>query len=187
MKTRDKILDLSIELIQQHGLMGWSYEDISSAIGIKKASIHYHFPKKLDLVFEAARHYVQKVQMEFEKISKTQAPVDVKLKRVADLYYRVYETENRTCLCLILTQNLLHLPDEVKREIGFFFNNLRKGLATMIDQGIRTGLFREDISSEAASELFLSSLQGLLVLGCHEVSGVRFNKAMNFFLSHLKK
>lgn len=49
MSTYDKIIHLTDTLIQQRGFQGFSYADIEKNIGIRKASIHHHFPTKTDL------------------------------------------------------------------------------------------------------------------------------------------
>jgi len=49
LSTHDKILMLADTLIQQRGFQGFSYADLEKGIGIKKASIHHHFPAKTDL------------------------------------------------------------------------------------------------------------------------------------------
>ena len=54
MNTKDKILILAIDLIKSKG-DGWSYEDISAQIGIRKASIHYHFRTKDELILAATK------------------------------------------------------------------------------------------------------------------------------------
>lgn len=50
--TKTKILDVAESLIQRVGVNAMSYKHISEAVGIRKASIHHHFPKKDDLVDE---------------------------------------------------------------------------------------------------------------------------------------
>ncbi|WOE30608.1 MULTISPECIES: TetR/AcrR family transcriptional regulator [unclassified Acinetobacter] len=47
--TYDKILDVANIYIQKFGFEGFSYSDLAQELGIKKASIHYHFPNKMDL------------------------------------------------------------------------------------------------------------------------------------------
>lgn len=47
---RTEILDIAEALIQRVGVNAMSYKDISDAVGIRKASIHHHFPKKEDLI-----------------------------------------------------------------------------------------------------------------------------------------
>ncbi len=48
--TQTAILDTAQELIQRVGVNAMSYADISAVVGIRKASIHYYFPTKYDLI-----------------------------------------------------------------------------------------------------------------------------------------
>lgn len=60
MKTSDKkneILDCAQTLIQKRGYNGFSYADISSTVGIRKASIHHHFSTKVDLAVAVVERY----------------------------------------------------------------------------------------------------------------------------------
>ena len=47
--TRAQLLDEAEILIRSRGYSGFSYADLSTAVGIRKASIHHHFPSKTDL------------------------------------------------------------------------------------------------------------------------------------------
>ena len=47
--TRQRILDVAEQLLLERGYAGFSYQDIADAVGIRKASIHHHFPAKEDL------------------------------------------------------------------------------------------------------------------------------------------
>ncbi|BDH45321.1 TetR family transcriptional regulator [Salmonella enterica subsp. enterica serovar Choleraesuis] len=49
MTTYDKILQLADSCIQADGFHGFSFSDLATGVGIKKASIHHHFPTKTDL------------------------------------------------------------------------------------------------------------------------------------------
>ena len=55
--TRDQILALAMQRMQQKGFRGFSFRDLAGEIGIKSAAIHYHFPKKSDLGEALARKY----------------------------------------------------------------------------------------------------------------------------------
>ena len=52
-----RILDVAERLIQTRGFNGFSYADVSAAVGITKASLHYHFPSKGDLGLSLIRRY----------------------------------------------------------------------------------------------------------------------------------
>ena len=49
MSTHDSLIELTDTLIQQNGYQGFSYADLAKTLGIRKASIHYHFQTKTDL------------------------------------------------------------------------------------------------------------------------------------------
>jgi TetR/AcrR family transcriptional repressor of nem operon len=47
--TKTTLLDVAEELLLTRGYNGFSYNDIAEKVGIRKASIHYHFPSKSGL------------------------------------------------------------------------------------------------------------------------------------------
>ena len=46
--TSDDILGCARTLIIAGGYNGFSYADVAAVVGIRKASIHHHFPTKVD-------------------------------------------------------------------------------------------------------------------------------------------
>ena len=56
-ETAQQILDLAETLIQTRGYSAFSYQDIADRLGIRKASIHYHFPSKTDLGIAVVDRY----------------------------------------------------------------------------------------------------------------------------------
>ncbi len=44
--TRERILELGENFIRTKGYNAFSYQDISSELGVKNAAIHYYFPSK---------------------------------------------------------------------------------------------------------------------------------------------
>ena len=57
-ETAEQILDLAEMLIQTRGYSAFSYQDISDSLGIRKASIHYHFASKTDLGIAVVDRYI---------------------------------------------------------------------------------------------------------------------------------
>lgn len=49
MSTYDRLLECADTCIQENGFEGFSYADLAKTLGIRKASIHHHFPTKNDL------------------------------------------------------------------------------------------------------------------------------------------
>ena len=50
-------MDVAQDLIQRRGVNGMSFQDISDAVEIRKASIHHHFASKQDLVEALVTRY----------------------------------------------------------------------------------------------------------------------------------
>lgn len=55
--TKERILKYSEQLMLSKGYNGFSFMDIAKIVGIKKASMHYHFPTKEDLAVAIVLKY----------------------------------------------------------------------------------------------------------------------------------
>ena len=61
--TKTALLDLAERAVRSRGYDGFSYADLARAQGIRKASIHYHFPTKADL----SQNLMARYHTRFEK------------------------------------------------------------------------------------------------------------------------
>jgi TetR/AcrR family transcriptional repressor of nem operon len=125
MKTSDKkneILDCAQTLIQKRGYNGFSYADISSAVGIRKASIHHHFPTKVDLAIAVVERYREVFNACLLNINSQKNWMN-KVRLYAELYKDVLG-EDKLCLCGMLASDMETLPDEVKKVVrDFLYDN----------------------------------------------------------------
>src|SRR5215475_2801136 len=98
--TADKILDLAETLIQTRGYSAFSYQDISDGLGIRKASIHYHFPSKTNLGIAVVDRYVTRFGAALAALA---ADESLSSMAVLELYVEPYasfaDTADRVCLC----------------------------------------------------------------------------------------
>ncbi len=75
--TSDDILTCARSLIVTGGYNGFSYADVARVVGIRKASIHHHFPAKADLVRVLVARYREEAQKGLEAIGHHHAdPAD---------------------------------------------------------------------------------------------------------------
>jgi len=84
--TRTKILDVAEELIQRVGLNAMSYKHISDSVGIRKASIHHHFPKKENLVNELLERCHVSYGMNYRRIVEGNGSAPEKLRALAGVF-----------------------------------------------------------------------------------------------------
>ncbi len=50
--TRERILDVALELFGEHGYESTSLRDIAERLGVTKAALYYHFERKEDILLE---------------------------------------------------------------------------------------------------------------------------------------
>src|SRR5215475_11921619 len=50
--TRDRILDVALELFNEHGYDKTSLREIATRLGVTKAALYYHFERKEDILLE---------------------------------------------------------------------------------------------------------------------------------------
>ena len=55
--AREEILAAAKLVAQAHGYAGLNFRDLAQEVGIKAASIYYHFPSKADLAAAVAKRY----------------------------------------------------------------------------------------------------------------------------------
>ena len=66
--TAEKIVDLAESYMQSRGFNGFSFRDIQNELGIKTASIHYHFKTKQDLAQTVFERYLVNYEVALKRI-----------------------------------------------------------------------------------------------------------------------
>src|SRR3954453_7862902 len=135
--TRSLILDAAQDLIQRLGANAMSYQHLSEAVGIRKASIHYHFPAKQDLLAALIeRYHGYFVGLVDRLIAEESDPA-----RMLDRYVGLFEAtlregeHDKACLCGMLGAELASLGDEAARGIRHFFKANQGRLAAILERG----------------------------------------------------
>jgi TetR/AcrR family transcriptional repressor of nem operon len=167
--TAERILDNAQRLIQTRGYNAFSYADISTEVGIRKASIHYYFPHKSDLGREIVSRYREFVRRKVSWIDQDENAVGAKLQRFAEIFrdmlrVRFPEDGGRICVCAALTTDLMGLPEAVRSEVnGFYFEN-EVWLAGLLEAGRASGDLQFVGPASVQAQAFLAGLQGAMLL-----------------------
>ena len=87
MTTRDSIISFADHFIRDKGFNAFSFNDISKSIGIKTASIHYHFPTKTDLAIAIIKDHAAKFNA-LKKELENESPV-IKMEGFLSFYSKI--------------------------------------------------------------------------------------------------
>jgi TetR/AcrR family transcriptional regulator, transcriptional repressor for nem operon len=178
MTTSDQIIDTATVLLQKHGYNAFSYYDISELIGIKTASIHYHFPCKHDLgksVMAKYRHMHNDamIKIDFE----TNSPLQ-KLQAFAELFTCTLGNDYRMCPCGMLTTDISKLPDPIKVEVQGFFTDSETWLASVLKDGFNQGVFKFEVSPTECAKTLFASFEGAMLSARAFEDKNRLNKSL---------
>lgn len=121
---RDAILDAAENRARGGGYHGFSFREIAADVGIKSASVHYHFPSKADLARALIARYRERA---LEEIGASDDPKDV-LRRLIALFRRAAES-GQMCLCGAIGAASATLPEEVRRAAAQFTTALAERLS----------------------------------------------------------
>ncbi|CAN5371200.1 TetR/AcrR family transcriptional regulator [soil metagenome] len=157
---KTEILDFAQELIQRRGYNGFSYADVSQAVGIRKASIHHHFPSKEDLAVAVVRRYRDTFVSCLAKIAVEEKDWLNKIHQYAKLYEAVLN-EDRLCLCGMLASDIDTLPRVLKKEIRKFFADNVEWLSQILSLQY-PAMANKQLNN--ISWQIISSLQGAVIM-----------------------
>lgn len=118
--AREAILLAARNIAQSQGYNGLNFRDLASAVGIKPASIYYHFSSKADLGVAVARRYWEDGAAALQTISEqTPNPIEA-LHRFPEIFRRSLEADNRLCLGSFVGAETDNLPPAMAQEIQAF-------------------------------------------------------------------
>jgi TetR/AcrR family transcriptional repressor of nem operon len=162
--TADDILTCARSLIVAGGYDSFSYADIAAVVGIRKASIHHHFPAKADLVRTLVARYREEAQAGIAALERNVPDPVGQLKAYTGYWQACIADESAPfCLCALLATQIPVLPPEVALEVRAHFRALSAWLASVLERGERQGSLRLDGPARAEAETFLATVHGAML------------------------
>lgn len=162
--TSEDILLCARGLIVDGGYNGFSYADISSKVGIRKASIHHHFPKKVDLVRTLVAEYRKGAELALGDLDrKIPDPAD-QLKAYTDYWAACISDGSRPiCICALLAVEIPVLPQEVAVEVRGYFRTFSAWLVALMERGAAQGKLALSDTPQTEAETFIATVHGAML------------------------
>lgn len=156
-ETASRILDVAERVARQGGYNAFSFRDIANEIGIKSASVHYHFPTKDALGEALAERYTDRFISALGQTDDA-APKDV-LERYIEACGTALKEDKLMCLCGMFGAEIEHLPTLVARKTRGFFQRNIAWLAKVYEA---QGESPEQAKSSAAR--MIATVEGAMIL-----------------------
>ncbi|WP_250482334.1 TetR/AcrR family transcriptional regulator [Caballeronia sp. GACF5] len=157
--TRDALIQAGEGMMRSRGYAAFSYADLAATVGIRKASIHHHFPTKEDLGIAIVEAYVSRVVDALERIDRQTEDLWGRLNGFFDTF-RASSDGSLLPLCGALAAEMAALPPELQKLTHRFFELELRWLTRVIDNGISEAEIPVGVGSSQKAHQLLSVLEG---------------------------
>lgn len=159
MSTRSDLLTSAEILLRTKGYAAFSYADLADDIGIKKASIHHHFPTKEGLAIAIVESYLFRFRKQLDAINHENISVIDRLNAFA-LMFAQSSQSGMLPLCGALAAELLALPESLREMTKVFFEIHLNWLHSNIKLGQELEELKAELNVINVSRLILNTLEG---------------------------
>lgn len=162
--TRGRLIAQAEIMVRTRGYAGFSYADVAASVGIRKASIHHHFPSKEDLGAALIESYKERYDVALRMIWEGSESGIGRIEAYAKLYLEGVR-QDQGCLCGVMACERDILPDRLREGVVEFFDRHLVWLERVLEAGTKNGTIRQGLNAANYAKLILSTLEGALMLG----------------------
>lgn len=162
LSTRQQIVEYSADMLRANGFEGFSYLDISRHLGITKASVHHHFPKKVDLglaLCDWTQDWFEQGLSHFDAKATSNWN---KLERYVRAAMKHSLNEQKLCPISAFYSDLNKLPEPIKERVKALDDYELDWVTQVMQEGIENNEFTANQDPRALASLFIFSCKGAL-------------------------
>ena len=184
--TKTALLDCAQDLIQRVGANAMSYNDLSKTVGIRKASIHYHFPKKEDLIIAILSRCREEYTEIYNEIIHSDHGAKHKLYMLCEIYEENLRND-KTCILGMLSVEYESLGEKIQAITQEAIINSTKFYEQIFLQAIEEKSLSSEVNTYDAAYGFLSCLLGAQIMArCNnDIAG--FTRVAKLYIEALIK
>ncbi|MEM9582921.1 MAG: TetR/AcrR family transcriptional regulator [Pseudomonadota bacterium] len=155
--TRTSLLNSAEAAARARGFDGFSYADLAEDVGIRKASIHHHFPTKAALSVALMQRYHETLASACAEIAQQHDTAGARLNALVEFYRDALKGGKSLCLCVSFSISRESLSAPVITEIAAFREMLIGWLSAVFTEGETDKSIADvqDPAAEAAAALAL--------------------------------
>ena len=157
----DEILSVAERMARTAGYNCFSYREIAKEVGIKAASVHYHFPSKAELGAAIGRRYTERFLADLGAPDDPGVTPEALLRGYIAAFRRSLVDEGLMCLCGLLGAEVADLPAPVAAEAKHFFERNIAWLSQVFERAPES---RTPEQARVAAMHVIATLEGAMIL-----------------------
>jgi AcrR family transcriptional regulator len=158
---KKQILKAAEHIFAQKGFQEATVSDVAREAGVSDATIYEYFPSKEELLFSIPGETARKAKEDMEHILNHIRGASPKIRSIIYSYLWFYAThpDYASVAMLILKQNRKFLETKGYRDV----RELSRLTLSVIEEGIASGEFREDINPHLVRSVILGTIEHLVI------------------------
>ena len=188
---KQEILDKSFEIFSAKGYSQTSMEDIVRYSGISKGGLYTHFKSKEEILLTIAEKRFLLRNDRVRQLVDIESPTE---KIILYLRWALDSLKNESTqkeICFTIEFWSILSKDSSKSEIAKVrYNKFKKDLEGLLLEGVQKGEFRQDLDTNSAVYLILTSLDGIgftdAVMGI-KLSDSVISEYINMIVNYLRR
>lgn len=140
--TREALLDAASVQLQSVGWTSFSFRDLAEQVGIRTASIHYHFPTKADLGVALVTWMRRQRDEKEQQLVAMYPAVPERFLALGQMIQERTCIQDRSCPIYALQAEYQVLPAPVQQAVKAWIDDCITGLTRWLDEGRTAGSLR---------------------------------------------
>ncbi|WP_299729035.1 TetR/AcrR family transcriptional regulator [uncultured Tateyamaria sp.] len=179
MNTKTTLLNSAEDLVRSRGFDGFSYSDLATQVGIRKASIHHHYKTKADLSLALITRYRGVFMERLAEISAQEPRASGRLLSFLDLYRDAMRGGRSLCLCVAFSVTQTALPKDSTAQLEGFHADVAQWLETVFRLALHDGTLRGVTTPRAEAHAALATVEGAQIMARAAEDATRFEAAID--------
>lgn len=176
--TKTALLNSAENAARTLGFDGFSYADLAEDVGIRKASIHHHFPSKAKLSVALMQRYHENFKATGDEILTNFATGGQQLSALIDQYRSGSNGGKQLCLCASFSASRDSLPPDVLLQISLFRKMVTDWMTAAFKKGLSDGTIAGVSDPELEASSALSLMEGAQLAARAEENPMLFEHAI---------
>ena len=155
---RERIIEAGRERFFAKGFSKVTMDELVNQLGISKKTMYKYFPSKDDLVESISEWQRIRIMSKVKEIVNSELDF---IEKIHNLWAFIGESYSRISKQYYEDMRRFR-PDLWKRIESFRDEHVMESARKLVDQGIKRGVFRDDVNKEILALVYVSAVQGIL-------------------------
>lgn len=188
-RTKHMIIEKAASLFNQRGYVASSMVDVMNETGLERGGLYNHFRSKDELAIQAFNHAVETMRAKFRDALTGKKPIANRLLAFLDVFSQLYEDTPIPGGCPIMNvaieTDTAHplLKEQAKQAMA----ELHQFIERVVLKAIERGEVSSRIKADEVATLFLSSMEGALMLSRLHEDKKYLSQTVAFLQDYIQK